>query len=121
IVITFVIFPLVSRETFAEDRTATRAYVTQTMRYALILATMMGLALAARPAALLAILFKPEYGEGATALPILVAGECCLALLGVACAILNAAGRTTATMTLMAVTVAVGASAAAWMVPHATP
>ena len=48
--------------------------------------------LAARPGALLAILYKPEYGVGAAALPILVAGECCLALLGVACAILNAAG-----------------------------
>jgi O-antigen/teichoic acid export membrane protein len=121
IVITFVIFPLVSQSTFAEDRAATRAYVRQTMRYALILAAFMGLALAARPAALLAIAYKPEYGVGATALPILVAGECCLALLGVACAILNAAGRTRATMTLMAVTVAVGASAAAILVPRTTP
>ena len=121
IVITFVIFPLVSRSTFAEDRAATRAYVTQTMRYALILAAAMGLALAARPAALLAIAYKPEYGVGAQALPILVAGECCLALLGVACAILNAAGRTRATMTLMAVTVAVGATAAAILVPRTSP
>ena len=34
LVVTFVIFPLVSRATFAEDRDATRAYVSQTMRYA---------------------------------------------------------------------------------------
>jgi stage V sporulation protein B len=121
LVITFVIFPLISRATFADDREATRLYVTQTMRYALILAVAMGLALAARPAALLGILYKPEYGEGATALPILVAGECCLALLGISCAILNAAGRTTATAVLMAVTVAVGAGAAALLVPRAAP
>ena len=81
----------------------------------------MGLVLGARPAALLAILYKPEYGVGATALPILVAGECCLALLGVACAILNAAGRTAATLSFMAVTVAVGSGAAAILVPRATP
>jgi O-antigen/teichoic acid export membrane protein len=121
IVITFVIFPLVSKSTFAEDSAATRAYVTQTMRYALILASAMGLALAARPAALLAIAYKPEYGVGATALPILVAGECCLALLGVACSILNAAGHTRATTTLMAVTVGVGAIAAAVLVPRTAP
>jgi stage V sporulation protein B len=120
IVITFVIFPLVSRSTFAEDKDATRAYVTQTLRYALIFAGAMGLLLGARPAALLAILYKnPAYGAGAPALPILVAGECTLALLGVACAILNAAGRTRATLSFMAITVVVGAGAAAVMIPRA--
>jgi len=44
-------------------------------------AAAMGVALGARPAALIAILFRPEYQEGARALPILVVGECCLALL----------------------------------------
>jgi O-antigen/teichoic acid export membrane protein len=121
LVITFVIFPLVSRSTFSQDREATRAYVTQTLRYALILAVGMGLALAARPGALLGILYKPEYGDGASALPMLVAGECCLAMLSVSCAILNAAGKTTATLILMALTVAVGGGAAAVMVPAAQP
>ena len=50
----------------------------------------------ARPATLLAIVYKPDYGEGAAALPILVLGECCLAMLAVSCAILNAAGRAAA-------------------------
>jgi O-antigen/teichoic acid export membrane protein len=121
LVITFVIFPLVSRATFEQDREATRAYVTQTLRYALILVVAMGLVLAARPGTLLAIIYKPEYGEGAPALPILVVGECCLALLAVSCAILNAAGRTTATLVLMVVTVAVGASAIAILVPRTAP
>jgi stage V sporulation protein B len=119
LVVTFVIFPLVSQSTFAADREATRGYVTQTLRYALILAGAMGIALAARPAALLGIIYKPEYGEGALALPILVAGECCLALLAVGCAILNAAGHTRATVSLMATTVAVGTGAAALLVPRA--
>jgi O-antigen/teichoic acid export membrane protein len=121
VVVTFVVFPLVSRATFTEDRAATRLYVTQTLRYALILVAAMGIVLSARPAALLGILYKPEYAEGAAALPILVAGECCLALLAVACAILNAAGRTRATVSLVALTVAVGAVAAAVSVPHTAP
>jgi len=121
LVITFVIFPLVSRATFAEDRDATRTYVNQTLRYAMILAVAMGLCLGARPGALLAIIYKPEYGEGAAALPILVAGECCLALLAVSCAILNAAGRALAAVALMILTLAVGLGAAFVLVPAAAP
>jgi stage V sporulation protein B len=121
IVITFVIFPLVSKATFAADRDATRAYVTQTLRYALLIAAAMGLVLGARPGALLAILYKPEYGVGASALPVLVTGECCLAMLGVGCAILNAAGRTTATLSFMVLTIAVGSGAAAVLIPRAAP
>ena len=60
LVVTFVIFPLVSRATFAADREATRAYVSQTMRYALILAGLMGIVLAARPSALFGTIYKPE-------------------------------------------------------------
>ena len=119
LVVTFVIFPLISRSTFAADREATRAYVTQTLRIALILATAMGVALGARPAALIAILFRPEYQEGARALPILVVGECCLALLAVTCAILNAAGRPIAALCLMATTVLSGLGAAYLLVPGA--
>jgi O-antigen/teichoic acid export membrane protein len=121
LVITFVIFPLVSRATFAADRDATRTYINQTLRYALILAVAMGLCLGARPAALLAIVYRPEYGEGAPALPILVAGECCLALLAVSCAILNAAGRALAAVALMLLTLAVGVGAAFVLVPAAAP
>jgi O-antigen/teichoic acid export membrane protein len=116
-VVTFVIFPLVSRATFAEDRAATRAYVTQTLRLALILASAMGVALAARPETLLAITFGPAYLEGARALPVLVVGECCLALLGVTCSILNAAGRPRVALTLMAATVATGVGLAYALVP----
>jgi len=126
IVVTFVIFPLVSRATFAEDREATRAYVTQTLRYALILAAAMAVPLAARPSSLLRVIYgpladQPALGEGgARALPILVAGECCLALLSIACAIFNAAGSALTAIVLMAVTVAVGVGAAYILVPAAT-
>lgn len=119
LVVTFVIFPLISRSTFAADREATRAYVTQTLRVALILAAAMGVALGARPAALIAILFRPEYQEGARALPILVVGECSLALLAVSCAILNASGRALAAVLLMATTVLTGIGLAYALVPGA--
>ena len=121
VVVTFVIFPLISRSTFAEDREATRVYVTETLRYAVILVAAMGIVLAARPAALLGLIYPAAYVAGAPAMPILVGGECCLALLAVACAILNAAGQTRATVSLVGLTVVCGAGAAALLVPHAAP
>ena len=119
LVVTFVIFPLVSRATFAADRDATRAYVSQTMRYALILAGLMGIVLAARPSTLFGTIYKPDLRAGAAALPILVTGQCCLALLSVACSILNASGRTRAPLVLMIVTLAIGAGGIALFVPRA--
>jgi len=121
LVVTFVIFPLVSQATFAADREATRAYVSQTMRYALILAGLMGIVLAARPSALFGTIYKPEYRAGAEALPILAAGQCCLALLSVACSILNAAGWAGTSVGLMGLTLAVGSTGIAIFVPRAAP
>jgi O-antigen/teichoic acid export membrane protein len=119
LVITFVAFPLISRSTFTNDRDATRTYVSQTLRYALILVGALGICLAARPDTLLGIIFPRDYGEGATALAVLVLGECCLAMLAVSCAILNAAGRARASITLISVTVAVEVGASCILVPHA--
>jgi O-antigen/teichoic acid export membrane protein len=81
----------------------------------------MGVALAARPRALLAVLYKPEYLEGAAALPVLVAGICCLSVLAVACAIINAAGRPRVSSALVAVTVGVGAALAFVLARGAEP
>jgi O-antigen/teichoic acid export membrane protein len=121
LVVTFVIFPLVSRATFTEDREATRTYVSQTMRYALILAGAMGIVLAARPSALFDTVYKAEFRVGAAALPILATGECCLALLSVACSILNAAGRALASLTIMGVTAVLMSAGIALAVPRAEP
>ena len=46
------------------------------------------------PAALFGAIYKPEYGEGAAALPILVGRRVLPGPAAVVCAILNAAGRT---------------------------
>ena len=121
IVVTFVVFPLVSRVTFENDRAATVAYVRQTMRIAFVFSAGMGLALGCRPSALLSILYKPEYLEGTEALPILVAGLCSLALLGVACAIVNAAGRPRVAVVLVSITLAVGSASALLLVPGTAP
>jgi O-antigen/teichoic acid export membrane protein len=121
LVITFVIFPLVSRSTFEQDRETTRAYVTQTLRYALILAAAMASVLCARPLGLLQVFYPPEYGAGASALPILVSGIVALSLLGVSGAIVNASGHPRVAVVLVALTVAVGGGIAFLIVPGRSP
>ncbi len=108
--VTFVIFPLVSRSTFAEDRAATRLYVERAMRYSLLVVAAMAAAVAARPEPLLALL-GPAYTAGATALPALAFGYVAYSLLSIASTIINGSGRTLPTIGIGAVTLAVDAGA----------
>lgn len=119
LVVTFVIFPLVSRSTFAEDREATAAYVRQTLRYALIFGAAMAVVLGARPETLLRVLYPAAYGVGAAAMPILAAGVVALALLSIAGSIVTASGRPYVAMTLVAVTLIAGTALAFTLVPRA--
>ncbi len=121
LVLTFVIFPLVSRSTFANDREATRAYVTQTLRYALIIGTAMAVVVAGSPTVVLALLYRPEYHLGAPALPILAAGIVGLALLSISGSIFNASGRPRVAVGLIASALAAGAALNATLVPAAAP
>jgi stage V sporulation protein B len=121
LVVTFVIFPLVSRATFAEDRATTAAYIRQTFRYALILGSALAVVLSARPAALLGVLYPAAYGAGAAALPILAAGIVALALLSIAGSIVTAAGRPDVAIFLVGLTLGVGSALAFAIVPGATP
>ena len=121
LVITFVVFPLVSRSTFTDDREATRAYVSQTLRYALILVAAMGLCLAARPgdAAGDRLPARLRRGRGRAADP--GAGR---VLPGDARRLVRDPQRRRArgaAIALMALTVAVGVGAAFLLVPNAAP
>lgn len=91
--VTFIVFPLVSRSTFDEDREATRSYVATTMRYSLILSVAIAISFVALPAHVLAVPFAPEYQVGAPALAVLAPGYVAFALFIVGTTILNAAGR----------------------------
>ncbi len=108
--VTFVIFPLVSRSTFAEDRAATRLYVERALRYSMLFVVAMAVGIAARPEALLG-LFGKRYLPGAPALPVLAFGYVAFSLLTIAATIINGAGRTLPTIVIGAATLAVDAAA----------
>jgi O-antigen/teichoic acid export membrane protein len=122
LVLTFVIFPLVSRSTFIEDRESTRVYITQTLRYAILIGAAMAVVLAARPLVVLGIAYpKAGYAEGANALPVLATGVLILALMSVCGAIINASGRPRIMVGLMSITVAVSVGSAYLLVRTAAP
>ncbi len=111
--VTFVIFPIMSRATFDADADRARRYVVVTMRYSLIVVGLMAATLAARPAAILRVLFPADYVHAAAALPILAAGYVAFSLFNILGTILNSAGETRAALVSGVVTVAV-CVAAVW-------
>ena len=109
---TFVVFPLVSRSTFTEDRETTRRYVEVTTRYSFIFAMAIAVVMAANPAEILGLVYAPDYAQlGGPALRVLALGNVAFSIFAIAGTILNGAGKTlpavvTAAITLGLATVA---------------
>jgi stage V sporulation protein B len=92
---TFVVFPLVSRSTFTEDRDTTRRYVEVTTRYSLIFAMAIAVAMAANPGDILGLVYAPDYAQlGGPALGALALGNVAFSIFAIAGTILNGAGKT---------------------------
>jgi O-antigen/teichoic acid export membrane protein len=122
IAVTFVIFPLVSRTTFAEDREATRRYVTTTMRYSLIFCTAIAVVFAANALDLLDLPYDRDYAvAGAPALVALALGTIAFSVFAIAGTILNGAGLTREATTAAAVTLGLSVLANWIAIPRFTP
>jgi stage V sporulation protein B len=109
---TFVVFPLVSRSTFTEDKDMTKRYIEVTIRYSLVFAAAIAVAFAASPSDTMALLYKPEYAvAGGPALLPLAFGNVAFAVFAIAGTILNGAGRSRAAIMSAAITLAASAVA----------
>jgi O-antigen/teichoic acid export membrane protein len=92
---TFVVFPLVSRSTFTDDKETTRRYVEVTVRYSLIFAAAIAVAMAANPVNVLGIVYAQDYAvAGGPALALLALGNIAFSVFAIAGTILNGAGFT---------------------------
>lgn len=119
---TFVVFPLVSRSTFTNDRETTRRYLEVTSRYSLMFALAIAVVMAANPAEVLGLVYAQDYQrEGAAALPILAFGNVAFSLLAINGTILNGAGLTRAAVASAALALGL-AVAGNWIaIPLAAP
>lgn len=107
---TFVVFPLVSRSTFTEDRETTRRYVEVTTRYSLIFAMAIAVVMAANPQDVLGLVYAADYAQlGGPALSALALGNVAFSIFAISGTILNGAGKTMPAVVTAAVTLAVAA------------
>jgi len=105
--LTFVVFPLVSKATFDNDRERASATIGQALRFALIVAGLLCVTLSAVGGPMLNILLGPGYGASAGALNVLLVATVMLALLVLSVTILNSARKERTALVLTAVTAAV--------------
>jgi stage V sporulation protein B len=119
---TFVIFPLVSKSTFEDDKETTRRYIHVTMRYSMIFATAIAVVMAANPRDLLGIPYAPDYARmGAPALLALALGNVAFSLFAIAGTILNGAGLTRQAIASAAVTLVIAAVGNLIVIPQLAP
>jgi O-antigen/teichoic acid export membrane protein len=105
---TFVVFPLVSRSTFSEDKEVTKRYISVTMRYSLMFSMAISVVMAANPQDVLGLLNSADYALlGAPALVALALGNVAFSLFAIGGTILNGAGLTRAAIFTAAVTLTV--------------
>jgi stage V sporulation protein B len=92
--VAFVVFPMMSKATFDGDREATKNYVRVTVRYSLIFAALIAVVLAALPDGMLGLIYAPDYVEhGAPEMAPIAMGQVALAVIAIACTMLNAAEK----------------------------
>ena len=104
---TFVVFPLVSRSTFTEDRETTKRYVAVTTRYSLMFAMAIAVVMAANPVDVLGLVYAPDYAErGGAALALLAIGNVAFSVFAIAGTILNGAGMSRVAIVIAGITLA---------------
>jgi stage V sporulation protein B len=119
---TFVVFPLVSRSTFEDDRDTTRRYIQITMRYSLVFSTAIAVVMAAIPEPLLAVVYPADYAHlGGPALASLALGNVAFSLFAIAGTILNSAGRTIEAIVAALITLVLAAAGNAIALRYAEP
>ncbi len=117
---TFVVFPLVSRSTFTEDRETTQRYIRVTTRYSLIFAMAIAVVMAANPADVLGLVYPPDYAQqGAAALSLLAIGNVAFAVFAIAGTILNGAGLSRVAIASAALTLVLAAAGNLIVIPLA--
>ena len=103
---TFVVFPLVSRSTFTEDKETTKRYIMVTSRYSLVFAMAIAVVMAANPAEVLGLIYAPDFvARGAAALLPLAIGNVAFSVFAINGTILNGAGQTRPAIAVAAATV----------------
>ena len=109
IAVTFVIFPLISAATFADDIETTRGYIRSTFRYCILLIASVAILLAFNSDSLIAGLYSADYQAASTALAVLSVSIIFFALFYVATTMIIGAGHPVVAVVVMGISMAISA------------
>jgi stage V sporulation protein B len=116
--VTFVVFPLVSQSTFQNDRGRTQSYISNTVRYSLLIMAGVATLFSANASEVLRVGYRDEYQAGATALSIVSYGMLLFGLVHVLTTIISATGRPAVSFGIGTITLAVSASLSFFLIPR---
>lgn len=115
--VTFVIFPLISHTTFASERATTRLYITNTLRYTLMMMALAATLFSANASEVLRVMYPEPYQAGTPALSILALGMLLFGLVAVMTTVISASGRPGISLLVGCVTLATSAGLNAVLIP----
>lgn len=90
---TFIIFPLVSQATFADDLAKTRSYISTTLRYTLIVMALVATLMSANSGEILRVIYPDSFQAGGGALSIVAYGMLLFGTIFILTTIISASGR----------------------------
>lgn len=116
--VTFVIFPLVSQSTFADDRKLTQSYIANTVRYTLMIMALLATLFSANAGGVLRVIYPDAYQAGSGALGWVAFGMLAFGLVYVLTTIISASGRPMVSLMVGVVTLAASAGLNALLIPR---
>ncbi len=108
--VTFVIFPLVSQSTFADDRRQTKAYISNTLRYSLMIMALLATLFSANAREVLQVVYPLDYQPASAALVFIAYGMLLFGMFQVITTIISASGRPAVSLGIAALTLATSAA-----------
>jgi stage V sporulation protein B len=116
--VTFVVFPLISQATFTKDRSAAQLYISNTMRYSLMIMALVATLFSANAGEALRVVFPAQFQAAAPALSVVAYGMLFFGLLYVLTTMISASGRPGVSLTIGLLTLAASAALNAWLIPR---
>jgi len=115
--VTFVIFPLISRSVFEDDRERTQGYVSNTLRYTLMVMALSATLFSSGASGVLRVIYPDTYQAASGALRIIAFGMLFFGLLYVVSTIISASGQPRVSLLIAGVTLVLSAALNALLIP----
>jgi stage V sporulation protein B len=115
---TSVVFPIVSRATFADDGQAARSSISKAFRYGLMIMALVATLFSANSNEVLGLVYPPDYQASSSALRVVAYGMLFFGLLHILTTIISASGRPTISLMIALVALMMSVALNALLIPR---